>query len=186
MVSVNHVSFPRNINSIGSILPNVKVDIIDGEIQVSGPNVMQGYWNNENETKKVIVERNDKKWYKTGDSGYLDNNFLYYSGRINENYKLSNGKFVNVNDTECKIRKFFNNNFIIYGNDKPYNILITDTKVDTNILKKINNELDNYLKIKNVLQLEENKLIEYLTPKMSIKRKLIIKDFQNDIDKIYN
>ena len=186
MVSVNHTSFPRDTNSIGYILPNVEVEIVDGEIQVSGPNVMQRYWNNEEETNKAIVKRNGKKWYKTGDSGYLDNNFLYYLGRINENYKLSNGKFVNVNDTESKIKKYFNNHFIIYGNNKPYNILITDTKVENDIIEDINRDLDSYLKIEKVLQLNDNKFADYLTPKMSIKRKLLISDFKEDIDNIYS
>ena len=96
MVSVNHMECPRDENSIGKVLDNIIVEIIDNEIQVSGPNVMIGYWNQPEQSNDVLVHRDNKIWYKTGDSGYLENDFLYYTGRINDNYKLSNGKFVNV------------------------------------------------------------------------------------------
>ena len=69
MVSVNHMTNPRNFESIGKILDNVIVEIVDDEIQVSGPNVMKGYWNNEEETNKVLIKRDNKIWYKTGDKG---------------------------------------------------------------------------------------------------------------------
>ena len=185
MISVNHMKDPRNINSIGYILPDIDVEIVNGEIQVSGPNVMQGYWNNVEETNKVIFERNGKKWYKTGDTGYKNGNFLFYSGRKSENYKLSNGKFVNVSDVECKIKKHVNSNFIIYGQDRPYNILVTDVNIDNKTIKIINEDLDNYLKIKKVLKLNENKFLEYLTPKMSIKRNMLINEIKDEIDKLY-
>tara|TARA_B100000524_G_scaffold339311_1_gene231483 strand:+ start:154 stop:1668 length:1515 start_codon:yes stop_codon:yes gene_type:complete len=186
MISVNHLTFPRNEDSIGQLLDNLDVEIINDEIQISGPNVMRGYWNNEEATNNVLVERNNKIWYKTGDSGYLDDTrMLYYNGRISENYKMSNGKFVNVSDIESKIKKYFNNCFIVYGENKPYNIMITDTCVDNNTLKKINENMDNFLKIKSVLKLDSNTFTDYLTPKMSIKRKLLIKDFEDTINTFY-
>ena len=45
IVCVNHYSNPRNIDSIGKKLDNIIVEIINNEIQVSGPSVMDGYWN---------------------------------------------------------------------------------------------------------------------------------------------
>ena len=147
---------------------------------------MKGYWNNEEATNNVLIERNNKVWYKTGDSGYLDDTkMLFYNGRISENYKMSNGKFVNVSDVESKIKKYFNNSFIVYGENKPYNIMITDTCVDNNTLKKIIENMDSFLKIKNVLQLDSDTFANYLTPKMSIKRKLLIKDFEDTINTFY-
>ena len=65
---------------------------------------MMGYWNNEDATKIALIYRNNKIWYKTGDSGLIDNDgFIFYNGRIGENYKLSNGKFVDVEFVESVI-----------------------------------------------------------------------------------
>ena len=189
MVSVNHIKNPRNINSIGKVMDNVVVKIIDNEICVSGPNVMTGYWNSPEASKKALIKHEGKIFYKTGDSGSIDNKgFLYYHGRIAENYKLSNGKFVNVNDVENIVKKYTAYNFIVYGNNKDYNIIITeeDTNINNEILKKINKELDSYLKIKKILKLPFSSFQEFLTPKMSIKRRLVESNFKEKIDNFYN
>ena len=186
MVSVNHISNPRDENSVGKLLDDVIVKIVNDEILVSGPNVMKGYWKNEKATDEVLVKDEGKIFYKTGDSGYIKNNFLYLTGRISENYKLSNGKFVNVGDVESKIKKNLSGNFIVYGENKNHNILITDLNMEKNkIIDLCNRELDQYLKIKEILYIENEKFQTYLTPKMSIKRKLLIKDYMSSIEEIY-
>ncbi len=177
MVSVNHVENPRNDKSIGKILDNVIVEIIDEEIQVSGPNVMLGYWNNKEATKKVLIERDNKIWYKTGDGGYVEDGFLFYNGRINDNYKLSNGKFVNVDYVETIVKEQIKCNCVVFTKDNVNNELITNVEITEDDLNKINKKLNNYLKIKETHFLEEDKWEQYYTPKMSIKRKLLIEDF---------
>ena len=186
MISVNHISDPRDINSIGKVLDGILVDIVDKEILVSGPNVMLGYWNNKEATDEVLIKSKGLTWYKTGDSGEMVNDFLYYNGRISENYKLSNGKFVNVNDTESKLKKYISNFFIIYGENKPYNILIIEKPFDESKLDIINKNIDNYLKIEKVLYVESDIFADCLTPKMSIKRKKLIKYLENDINNLYD
>lgn len=179
MISVNHHTSPREITSIGKILDNIIVEIIDDEIQVSGPNVMKGYWNNEEKTNDVIVNRNGKRWYKTGDSGTIKDGFLYYNGRISENYKLSNGKFVNVAELESKLKNYINTNFIVYGDGLDSNILIVEKPFNKSILNIINSKIDKYLYINDAIEIKN--FSKYLTPKMSIKRKLLINDLKNDL-----
>jgi hypothetical protein len=63
-----------------------------GEIVVYGPNVMKGYHNRDEENKAVFMGDGG---FRTGDLGYLDDEgFLYITGRIKEQYKLENGKYV--------------------------------------------------------------------------------------------
>lgn len=63
----------------------------DGEILVKGPNVMLGYYNNEELTKSSIIDG----WYYTGDIGHLDRKGrLFITGRKKDVIVLSNGKNV--------------------------------------------------------------------------------------------
>ncbi|MHA1906623.1 MAG: AMP-binding enzyme, partial [Candidatus Thorarchaeota archaeon] len=43
-----------------------------GEIAISGPQVMKGYWNKPDETENVMVEHGGKRWFLTGDIGHMD------------------------------------------------------------------------------------------------------------------
>lgn len=188
MISVNHMTSPRNDESIGKVLDNLIVKIIDNEICVSGPSVMKGYYNNNRANAEVFLYNDGIKFYRTGDSGYINDDFLFFEGRIRENYKLSNGKFVNVEFVENKIKKFLGDVFMIFGDNQEYNILIIQkpTIIDKSLLKKINDELDGYLQIKKILTLDEDALTNCMTPKMSLKRKDIVQKFQDKIDEIYH
>ena len=177
MVCVNHLNDPRNEESIGKLLDGVLAEIVDGELQVSGPNVMQGYWGQADATNKVLVERDGKTWYKTGDAARIDDGYLFYEGRIGDNYKLSNGKFVNVDTVESVVKQYVKGMIVVFGENKDYNELVTEQKnVSPEVLKMINNDLDSYLKIKKVHYLPTEEWTPYLTPKMSIKRKALLKD----------
>ena len=64
----------------------------EGEIVVTGPNVMMGYWNNEEATKEVIIEPGT---FRTGDLGKLTpDGYLSITGRVKSQFKLENGKYV--------------------------------------------------------------------------------------------
>ena len=187
MISVNHSHSPRNEQSVGKTFENTIVKIIDHEICVSGPGIMQGYYNNGEATKSVFVEQDGVSYYKTGDEGVCIQDFIFYKGRISENYKLSNGKFVNVNDIENVVKKHTPNLFVIYGNNKDYNIIICekDSNLKHDVLDVINKELDTYLHIKKICYLEIGSFQDILTPKMSIKRKELEIKFQQQIEEIY-
>jgi len=175
MVSVNHLKEPRNTESVGKILDNVLVEIVNSEIQVSGPNVMKGYWNSDN----VLIERDSKLWYRTGDMGRVEDGFLFYEGRISETYKLSNGKFCNPLMIQNNIKSLYNHNFIIYGDNRPYNILITEKYMD---IEKINKYISKHLRVKKIMIVD---FTNYMTPKLSIKRKQLINDNLDKINQIY-
>lgn len=56
-----------------------------GEVYVSGPNIMQGYWDNPEATKRTLIDG----WLKTGDLGHLDEDgFLYLEGRSSDMIKV--------------------------------------------------------------------------------------------------
>jgi long-chain acyl-CoA synthetase len=67
-------------------------DPTNGEIVVYGHNVMQGYHELPEENEQVFTGDGG---FRTGDMGRLDDDgFLYITGRVKEQYKLENGKYV--------------------------------------------------------------------------------------------
>ena len=75
----------RKFGSIGVPISDTYVTIVDiatgkkelkqgetGEIAISGPQVMQGYWNRPEETKEVMREFNGRRYFITGDIGHMD------------------------------------------------------------------------------------------------------------------
>jgi long-chain acyl-CoA synthetase len=127
----------HRIGSVGKAIPGVTV-IIDkaaagddkqGEIIIKGPNIMQGYHNRDEENAAVFTE---DRAFRTGDLGYLDDEgFLYITGRIKEQYKLENGKYVAPAPLEEQLKLSpFILNAMIYGDNRLYNVALIVPDVD--------------------------------------------------------
>ena len=121
----------RKIGSVGRAIPEVRIvidkevtgDPENGEILVYGPNVMQGYHNREDENSKVLMADGG---FRTGDMGRVDSDgYVYITGRIKEQYKLENGKYVVPSplEEELKLSKYIAN-AMLYGSNKPNNIAL--------------------------------------------------------------
>ncbi len=92
------------IGSPGEALPGLTIKIENGEIVAKGDNIMQGYYNQPEETAQVLKNG----WLYTGDLGYLDKNgFLFITGRKKEIIVLSNGKNINPVELESKLEADF-------------------------------------------------------------------------------
>jgi long-chain acyl-CoA synthetase len=120
------------IGSVGYAIDKVKIvidksvvepDATDGEVIVYGPNVMQGYYKKPDATKAVMTPDGG---FRTGDRGRLDEDgFLYITGRIKEQFKLDNGKYVFPDSLEGDIKLVhFVEQAMIYGAGRPYTICL--------------------------------------------------------------
>ena len=94
--------------SVGYPLKHVTVDITNkdkdgiGEVRVKGPNVMLGYYENEEATNNVLKDG----WFYTGDLGYIDKDgFLFLTGRQKDVIVLKNGKKVFPEELEILVDK---------------------------------------------------------------------------------
>lgn len=118
------VGIPMLYNTIGIFKPGTDEELgynENGEICITGPSVMQGYLNNDEETNKVImIHKDGKKWVHTKDIGYIDEDgLLFHVDRI-KNIFMRTG--FNVHPT--KISEFINTipyvkNSVVIGFEHP-------------------------------------------------------------------
>jgi long-chain acyl-CoA synthetase len=162
----------HRIGSVGQPIPGVKVvldktkadDGKQGEIIVYGPNVMVGYHNRDQENKEVFTEDGG---FRTGDLGVLDDDgFLYITGRIKEQYKLENGKYVAPAPLEEQIKLSpFIVNTMIYGDNRLFNVALVVADMDAvrkwasaaGITAESDHRLLDDARVKDMLQAEVEK-----------------------------
>ena len=163
----------RNPGSVGFPLfcEEVKINNPDkegnGEILVKGPNVMLGYYENEEATKEILEDG----WLHTGDLGRFDKKgFLYITGRIKDIIVLDNGKKVFPHEVESLLNNsdlitesfvyakrenknlklgvklvYDENNEILQGKTKDEIFAMLSDEV-----KKVNNEIPKYKHIQYI------------------------------------
>ncbi len=212
----------RKIGSVGKPLPGVRVEIDrqvtgdpkHGEIIIYGHNVMKGYHGLPEENDKVFTADGG---FRTGDMGYLDEDgFLYITGRIKEQYKLENGKYVVPSPLEdlLKLSPFIASAFV-YGDNKPFNVALVVPDMETlrewareqglsgddaallgneRVLALMREQVDKYSgqfkqfeKIMKIILIAEDFSVEngMLTPKMSVKRRVVMERYGEQLEALF-
>ncbi|MDC1044582.1 AMP-binding protein [Candidatus Pelagibacter ubique] len=194
VVSCNSINEIR-VETVGKPFRGNLVKIAnDGEILVKGENVMLGYWNNEEETNKVLKNG----WLSTGDIGEFDGEFLKITDRKKDIIITPGGDNISPIKIESDLNK---SNYIeqslVYGDNKPYlvclivlsleykNIKNKEIKIE---IEKINKNLSKIEKIKKFFVIKNQFTIEnnMMTPTLKLKRYKIIKTYQNELEKLFN
>ena len=115
--AVNQKHLPIKPASIGTTVPGVSCRVEDdagnilkpgetGELLFKGPNIMKGYYNQEEETRRIITDG----WLHTGDLGYMDEDgFIYITGYkkdmvITSGFNVYSREVVNVLNSMDGIR----------------------------------------------------------------------------------
>ena len=194
VVSCNPINDIR-VETVGPPFKFNKVKIADdGEILVKGENVMLGYWNNEEETKRVLKNG----WLYTGDIGLIEDKYLKITDRKKDILITPGGDNISPVKIENEIN---NSNYfeqsLVYGDNKTYLValLVIRENIDVNNhndikfeLEKINKKLSKIENIKKFIVIKEKFSIEngMLTPTLKLKRYKIINKFKNEIEKLYN
>ncbi|MEO0074968.1 MAG: long-chain fatty acid--CoA ligase [candidate division WOR-3 bacterium] len=206
----------NKIGTVGKPFPNVKVKIGENnEILMQGPNLMLGYFNKEQETKRVIDQDG---WFHTGDQGKFDaHGHLIITGRLKELIVTSYGKKIPPIPIEEKLIKTgYIEQALIFGDNRSYIIalivpnrkllelyahqnniqydnytqLLNNTKIIQFMRRLIDDACQNlsqYEKIKDFQLLAENFTIEngLLTPTLKLRRNKIFEKYKVLIDEIY-
>jgi long-chain acyl-CoA synthetase len=205
------------IGTVGKIIQNVEVKIAaDGEILCKGPNIMMGYYKDEQQTKEVIVDG----YFHTGDIGEIDSEgFLKITDRKKEMFKTSGGKYIAPQLIESAMKEsHFIEQIMVIGDGqkmpaafiqpnfnfvkewaKRHHInigtnnaeIITNQQVINRIqeeITKINKKFGSWEQIKRFELTPEIWSIDagHLTPTMKLKRKIVMEKYKDLYQKIYN
>ena len=158
VVSCNPINDIR-VETVGPPFKGNEVKIAkDGEILVKGENVMLGYWNNKEETEKVLKNG----WLHTGDIGEFNDNFLKITDRKKDIIITPGGD----NISPVKIENYltqssFIEQALVYGDNKPYLVSLIILSTDNKNIKnyEIQEEIETINK--NFSKIEKNKKIFY-------------------------
>jgi len=192
VVSCNPVDNIK-VDTVGPPFPGNEVKLaLDGEILVKGENIMIGYWNQEDETNKVIKDG----WLYTGDIGEFQKGYLKITDRKKDIIVNSGGD--NISPTKIE-NLLINQNEIeqclVYGDRKNYLVALVVpneefVNKENEIKKKIeevNKLLTNIEKVKKIFVVKEKFSIEnrMLTPTLKLKRYKIIEKYKEELENLY-
>ena len=218
LIAINEMkNHGYKIGTVGKVIDKVEVKIAeDGEILCKGPNVMLGYYKDEEQTKEVLKDG----YFHTGDIGEIDSEgFLKITDRKKEMFKTSGGKYISpqllenamkqsrfieqimvIGDGQKMPAAFIQPNFDfikewerIHGISvgKTNEEIISNPKVIERIQEEVtllNEKFGSWEKIKRFELTPDIWSISegHLTPTMKLKRKIVMDKYIDLFHKIYN
>jgi fatty-acyl-CoA synthase len=186
----------------GAVLPAGET----GEIEVRGWNVMRGYYKNPQETAKVLTPDG---WLRTGDIGEVDaKGFLRITDRKKDLIVTANGKKIAPQPIEnaLKAASPLLGQVVVYGDKRSYCVALvtlseaaskkfgaeaaSSAELKSEIQKafdEVNGKLASFEGVKRfaVLPHELTEAAGELTPKLSIKRKVVIEKYRGLLEGLY-
>jgi long-chain acyl-CoA synthetase len=204
------------VGTVGKPIRNTKVRIApDGEVEVTGPGVMLGYYHKDDATKDVFT---DDGWFRTGDIGELDaDGYLKITDRKKELFKTSGGKYIAPSHIEQMIKHSrFVSQVVLVGSERKFPAALIvpnfemlesyahlkelDLKTPAEFcaserirnlferqVEQVTGHLAQYERVKKFALCENEFTVEggELTPTMKVKRRVIDEKYKAIIDEMY-
>ena len=202
------------LDTVGLVLKGTKVKIAnDGEILVSGENVMNGYWNDPGSTSATLIDG----WIHTGDIGEFDEDeYLKITDRKKDIIVNAGGDNISPSRIEEKLNiEPEISQSMMYGNSKNYLVAIIVPDMDNakkwskdnnkafhinklnqdpdfvKMIKettdRVNKKLSQIEQVRKFLLIEEEFSIEnnMMTPTLKIRRFMVKRKYQNQLEELY-
>jgi long-chain acyl-CoA synthetase len=215
---VTNVNTPQllRLGTVGTAIPGTEIRIADdGEILIRGPQVMKGYYRNEQATREVI---DDDGWFHTGDIGSIDEDgFLRITDRKKELLVTAGGKNIAPQPVQnaAKLSRFVSEALLI-GDRRPFPLMIVvpnfdsleswarqegiavsdraalvrDPRVSEKLLEEVTARLAGFARFelpKKVLPLAREFSLERgeITPSLKVKRRVVEELYRDQIEAMY-
>lgn len=206
----------NKLGTIGPKLNNIDVRFAeDGELEVRGPSIFQGYWQKPEQTADVM----DGEWFKTGDIGKIDSEgFLSITDRKKELIKTVGGKFIAPQPIENKLKVSSLIGFVALQGDKrkyvaaivspnfpaleewakEQGITATDRKTlihDEKVIERyqkefdrVNQEASPWEKVKRFRLVSDEWTVDggEVTPSLKLKRRVVAANYAKEIESMYS
>jgi len=177
----------------------LKIEETTGELLTKAPWQMTGYYGDSEKTNEVLKDG----WLRTGDIGSIDaEGYLSLTGRLNDNFKTTKGKFI----TPVPLERIFSANVnveqvCVTGSILPQPVALCvlseigkakpKTEVEEGLLENLNNTnrgLPNYTKVKKVIIVKDDWSLEnkQLTATLKIKRNVVFKQYKDALESWYD
>ncbi|HJR90706.1 MAG TPA: AMP-dependent synthetase/ligase [Aeromicrobium sp.] len=191
----------NRIGTVGKPIPGTEVRLdTGGELQVRGPQVFSGYWNDPSATEACLHDG----WFSTGDLADIDEDgFVRILGRRKEILITAGGKIVAPAVLEDRIRAHpYISHCLVVGDGKPFvGALVTiDRSVwtgkltDPELLAAVQSAVDaanavvsQAESVRKFIVLDEDWTQEngYLTPSLKVKRSAVLSDFHDTVEALF-
>jgi long-chain acyl-CoA synthetase len=192
----------QRIGTVGRPFPLTEVRTApDGELQFRGPQVLQGYWNDEEASAAAL---DDDGWFSTGDLGEIDaDGYVRITGRKKEIIVTAGGKNVAPAVLEDRVRAHpVVSQCLVVGDGKPFvaALVTIDTEVWTGDLKDpalneqvqqavddANTQVSQAESIRKFVILPDDWTEEngYLTPSFKVKRTAVLRDLHDTVEALF-
>ena len=202
------------LDTVGPLFHGVKVKIAeDGEILVSGENVMNGYWNDPNATSKTLING----WIHTGDIGEFDEeNYLKITDRKKDILVNAGGDNISPSRVEAKLdiepeiaQSMLYGDFKNYlvavivpdkdfainwakenSKDQNFESIVKDEefkKTINEVINKVNKNLSVIEHVRKFILIDHEFTIEnsMMTPSMKVRRFAVKDKYGDDLEKLY-
>lgn len=202
--------------SVGTLLDETEAKLAaDGELLLRGPQIMSGYYQNQQATDDAFEDG----WFKTGDIAKIDEDgYIFIIDRKKEIIVTAGGKNIppQAVENELRLDKFISQAYV-YGDRKPYLVALLTPNIDRILefakaekfpyldvnelvtsrrtlqlyaerVAAVNKNLPSYETIKNFVLLPREFSVEggELTPTMKMKRKVIYEKYRDKIEALYH
>ena len=215
---VTNVNTPEQLRmgTVGTAIPGTEIRIADdGEILVRGPQVMKGYYRNDEATREII---DDDGWLHTGDIGAIDaDGFLSITDRKKELLVTAGGKNIAPQPIQnaAKLSRFVAEAVLI-GDRRPFTVMLVvpnfdsleawarhrgipaddrsalarDPRVREKLEREVAARLDGFARYevpKKVLPLDREFSLDRgeITPSLKIRRKVVEQAYREQIEALY-
>jgi len=206
--TVNTISSFRP-GSVGMPVPQVELRLAsDGQIEMRGPHVFGGYWNNPAATAEVLSADG---WFSTGDLGAVDDDgFVRITGRKKDIIVTAGGKNISPANLENDLRQSpWISHAVVYGDRRPYPVALITLDADTvparaaasgvsvpspevealiaSVVESVNARYSHASQIKRFAILDQDLSLEAgeLTPSLKIKRRVVADNHASVIESLY-